>query len=91
MSEFYVYQYVINDTNEVFYVGKGKGDRAYKGKRNKFCEDMKATHDWRIEIIKDNLLEGEAFDLEIDRIEYYKTIGYRLTTKHMEEMELPDM
>lgn len=81
VSEFYVYTYVINDTNEVFYVGKGKGDRAYKGKRNKFCEDMKATHDWKVVIIKNNLVEEEAFILEAERIEYYRTKGFRLTNQ----------
>ena len=27
MNEYYVYEWFIVDTNEVFYVGKGKGNR----------------------------------------------------------------
>lgn len=72
--------YFIVDTGEVFYIGKGKGDRAYKGKRNKFCEDMKATHDWSIKILNDNLTEDEAFNLEIEYISKFKE-GNRLTNQ----------
>ena len=43
IKDYFVYVYYVIETNEVFYVGKGKKDRAYTGKRNKFCEDMKNT------------------------------------------------
>ena len=77
---FYVYLYIIIDTDEIFYVGKGKGNRAWTGKRNKFCEDMKNTHDWKVVILKDNLSEREAFDLEIESIAKYKNC-HRLTNQ----------
>lgn len=81
MREFYVYMYVIDETNEVFYIGKGKGNRAYTGKRNKFCEDMKSTHNWSVVFIKENLSEDEAFQLEIKLIEEYKKQFNRITNQ----------
>lgn len=33
MLRFYVYQHTRNDTGEVFYVGKGSGDRLKSNKR----------------------------------------------------------
>lgn len=50
---FYVYEWYIVDTNEVFYVGKGKKDR-YKNlhSRNKFFLDMLRTHNCDVRIVK---------------------------------------
>ena len=33
MNEYYVYEWIRLDTNEPFYVGKGKGNRCYKTNR----------------------------------------------------------
>lgn len=82
MKEFYVYEYYMINTGEVFYIGKGKGKRAYTGKRNKFCTDMMNTHDWNIRIVADNLTEEEAFHKEKELIKYYKeNTTYRLTNQ----------
>jgi len=80
-SVYYVYIYIIDGTEEVFYVGKGKDDRAYKGKRNKFCEDMKKTHKWSVLIVEDELTEDQAFVLESELIAKYKNKGHRITNQ----------
>lgn len=41
---------------------------------------MKNTHDWKVIILKDNLSEQEAFDLEVESIAKYKH-GNRLTNQ----------
>lgn len=79
---YYVYEYYVIQTNEVFYVGKGKGNRAYTGKRNKFCEDMKRTHEWGIRIIQDKMSERDAYNKEIELIKYYReNTSYRITNQ----------
>ena len=80
MKEYYVYMYYVVDTNEVFYIGKGKGNRAYTGKRNKFCEDMKNTHNWAVKILDEGLSESESFELEMEYIKEFRE-GNRLTNQ----------
>lgn len=78
---FYVYEWYIVEQKEVFYVGKGTG-RRYKviNGRNKFFLCMYNSHNCAVRIIQDNLLESEAFELEIERIAYYrKNTNFRLT------------
>ena len=75
--EFYVYEHIRLDNNTCFYVGKGKGNRAYKPKRNKFYNNVRNSCGCRVEIIKDGLTEEEALKLETERIEdYVITFGY---------------
>lgn len=71
---FYVYIWYIIGTNEIFYVGKGKGKR-YKQitKRNKFFTDMYNTHNCRVEKVFEGLTEKEAFELEIELIHLIRT------------------
>lgn len=70
---YYVYEWFIVDTEEVFYVGKGKNKR-YKQtkKRNKFFTDIYNTHDCDVRIVQDNLSEEDAFQKEKDLIAYYR-------------------
>lgn len=78
---YYIYEWYIVPTNEVFYVGKGKGKR-YKttSKRNKFFTDMYNTHECAVRIIQDNLTEKDAFELEKYWIKHYReNTNYRLT------------
>ena len=71
--KFYVYEWYIEDTNEVFYVGKGTGDR-YKrlNGRNYFFKCMYDTHNCNVRKIFVNLTEKEAFEKEIETIKYYR-------------------
>lgn len=81
--DYYVYEWFIKDTNEVFYVGKGKG-RRYKNitHRNKFFKDMYNTHDCDVRIVKNNLDEQTAFEEEKKLILFYReNTSYRLTNQ----------
>ena len=60
---YYVYQWLREDGTP-YYVGKGKGNRA-------FAKRPFAPSKERIEIIKSNLTEQQAFDLEIELIAKY--------------------
>ena len=69
---YYVYLHKRNDTNCVFYVGKGKNKRAWsKGSRNKHWKHITEKHGYSIEIIKSNLTESQAFEEEIITINTY--------------------
>ena len=75
--EFYVYVHIRLDNNTVFYVGKGKGNRAYDLDRGNFHNGVCKKYGCRVEIIKDGLTEKQAFRLEKRMIEYYVlTLGY---------------
>jgi hypothetical protein len=70
---YYVYLHRRASDNEIFYVGKGKGRRAYKNdRRSSLWNSIKDKHGLVIEIYKDNLSEKEALDIEMSLI---KTIG----------------
>jgi len=64
---FYVYSYN-RDDGTPYYIGKGKGNRAYIN-GNHYVKPPKNKH--KIEIIKNNLLEFEAFRLEVELISKY--------------------
>lgn len=76
---FYVYRYIRTDKNTPFYVGKGKGDRAFvsRGKRrNIYFNNITQKTSFYVEIILDNLSELQAFEKEIEFITLYKSLGY---------------
>lgn len=73
MNKFYVYKHINKKTNEVFYIGKGSGKRAYdKINRNKNWIEYTKNNEYYVTIFKDSLTEDEAYDMEIDEI---KKIG----------------
>ena len=75
--EFYVYEHIRLDNMTCFYVGKGKGERAYDLVRNEHHDRISNIHGHAVLIIKDNLTEEEAFELERDTIEdYVFNLGY---------------
>lgn len=80
-KRFYVYEWYITETNEVFYVGKGTARRYKEHKRrNKMFLDIYNTHKCDVRIVKDKLSEKEAFDYEIELINYYRTeTSFRLS------------
>ena len=81
--KYYVYEWYIVNTNEVFYVGKGKGNRYRQTKgRNYFFQCMYNTRNCDVRKIYENLSEEEAFQKEIETIKYYKECtDYRLTNQ----------
>ncbi len=67
-KDFYVYEWCIKETGEVYYVGKGKGDR-YKGKHGPAAERIRRHFDTEIKFVATDLTEEEALVLETKEIE----------------------
>ena len=92
--EFYVYEHIRLDNMTCFYVGKGKGERAYDLERNDHHDRISNRHSHAVLIIKDNLTEEEAFELERDTIEdYVFNLGYGIDIKGYDDYdhELPHL
>ena len=76
---YYVYVHRRNDTNEVFYVGKGKNRRAYsKTGRNQHWCNIVNKHSYSVEIMEKELSGDSAFDLEKELIKFYRDNGHKL-------------
>ena len=86
-SVFYVYEHWRLDRDECFYVGKGKGIRAYK------MRDRNAHHraimgklaregsGMEVRMVATGLTEDEAFSLEVERIAFWREIGIDLANR----------
>lgn len=68
---FYVYVHRRADNNAIFYVGKGKRDRATSQQRNIYWKRVVAKHGFYLEKVATGLTEDQAFSLEIDLIAFY--------------------
>lgn len=77
-KRYYVYVWYYKDTKEVFYVGKGTGKRYKTRKRNNTFNEIVKNNDCDCKIIKNNLTEEQAFDLEIKTIANYRSKGINL-------------
>lgn len=75
---FYVYFHRRLDNNQVFYIGKGKNKRAYDKKRSEYWHRIANKYGYSIEFFATNLTEKQAFDIEIEQIDYYRSIGVEL-------------
>ena len=76
---FYVYLHRRKTDNKVFYVGKGKGRRAYtKTSRSQWWKSVSDKHGLIVEVVFENLSEEEAFQIEKDTILEFKYFGYPL-------------
>lgn len=63
-NKYYVYEYFIKPTDEIFYVGKGCGDRYKTTKgRNKFFSDMYNSHECGVRIIAKDFPKKKPIDL----------------------------
>jgi hypothetical protein len=70
---FYIYLHRRGDNNEIFYVGKGKNNRAWvKQHRSNYWNRIVEKYGLIVEIYKNNLFEEDAFIIEKNLI---KTIG----------------
>jgi hypothetical protein len=73
--KYYVYYHMSETTGEIYYVGKGSGKRAYIfDRRGKLWDAFKNKHGCKVVIFASNLLENEAFDLEISEIKRLKEL-----------------
>ena len=63
--DFYVYEWFIKNSGEVFYVGKGRGDR-YKEYHDRAyeAEKIREAFDTDVRFVAENLSEEEALELE---------------------------
>lgn len=69
---FYVYLHRKKTNNDVFYVGKGFGKRAWKKtSRSEYWKRIENKYGRIVEIVKDGLQENEAFELEKEVIAFY--------------------
>lgn len=85
---YYVYELIRLDTNEPFYVGKGKNDRAFRKIPNKKDKRLSVVveklrengYDYAVNIIINNIdNENEAYEIERNYIEsYVYDFGYKL-------------
>lgn len=70
----YTYIHKDKETGIPFYVGKGRGNRAHsKSKRSNAWKRKveNLSNGYEVEIIKDNISESEAYELENELIEQY--------------------
>ncbi len=66
----YVYGHYKADTGDLFYIGKGTGDRAWSNrKRNKHWRHTVNKHGYVVKILEDNLTEELAYVKEKQLIE----------------------
>ena len=79
---FYTYAHYRKDTNTVFYIGKGTGNRLMTTKsRNKWWQAIANKHGWRAEIIAEWPTEAEAFEHEKFLIKCFRDMGVVLTNQ----------
>jgi hypothetical protein len=80
MSElFYVYEHIRNDTNEIFYVGKGSGDRCYKKiGRNQHWHNIVNFAGFNVRKIAEDISEESALAFEVERIKELREQGIPL-------------
>lgn len=78
---FYTYEYYIVDTNEIIYVGKGKGNRYKTKKKNILLNRLLKDNKCDVRITHYYNTESEAFEAERLRINELKKIGQAICNK----------
>lgn len=81
-SNFYVYEHWRLDRDECFYVGKGHGNRAYDMRRGRnrhhkaiVAKMHRIGSSVEVRIVADGLVEAEAFQIERERIKFWRDAG----------------
>jgi hypothetical protein len=67
---YYVYQY-LRENGTPYYIGKGKGKRAWLSHKRENGVNLLPKNQDRIQILKENLTEEEALELEVKLTSYY--------------------
>ena len=81
-SDFYVYLHRRKDNNEIFYIGKGRLNRAFiKNNRNDDWTNIVNQYGYYVEFIKTDLTNDEAIDLEFKLINENFNLVNKLTNK----------
>jgi len=76
VKKYYVYEWYIKATGEVFYVGKGSGNRVTSNKdRNKHFLAIKNKYECDYRILKEFCCEQDALDFEKNYGEKLKSVG----------------
>lgn len=77
---FYVYEHIRNDTNAIFYVGKGKKERAYRiNNRNEYWNNIvNKCNGFTVRFVVKDLDEELAYLVEEERIDQLKRLGIKL-------------
>ena len=79
---FFTYTHRRNDTGQVFYVGKGREDRAaWVYGRTQHWKRVAEKHGYTIDIIGEWPVEADAFSHEIKMIQHYRDLGHPLVNK----------
>ena len=70
MEQYYVYTHLNPQSKEIFYVGIGKGNRAWNqwAGRNKSWENYVNKYGFEVEIIAENITRNQAGKIEIELI-----------------------
>jgi hypothetical protein len=79
-NNFYVYTHTRADTNQVFYIGKGKGDRSKNVQaRGRYWKNVyNKAGGMSVDYIVKDVDEEFAFMVEIECIELYRDLGCKL-------------
>lgn len=76
---FYVYEHIRNDTNAIFYVGKGKNERAYRvNDRNEYWKNIVNKTGYTVRFVVKDVYEELAYLVEQERIDQLKRLGIKL-------------
>jgi len=75
-NKYYIYAHLRNDTNKIFYIGKGCGKRAYiKSNRSLYWKRIVEKYGYSVTILLDNLNENESYKYEMYYIDIEKKKG----------------
>ena len=77
---FYVYEHIRNDTNSIFYVGKGKANRAYtaRNRNDHWHNVVNKAQGFTVKFVVKDVDEELSYLAEEERIDQLKRLGIKL-------------